>query len=252
MKQVVGATVQPRQQRSVTPMKQVVGAAIIRGGKVLATRRTTPPELAGRWELPGGKVEPGEQPDDALEREIAEELRCTIEVTAWLQGASPIGDTHLLRVATARIASGEPDPTEHDQLRWLGPDDLGDVDWLEPDRPFLAELAHVLRTAPATGLRAILFEEDDAEAVAARLRSEGYDAWLARERLAGEDDDEGHPWAVLSNAPELLLELLVDEYDGWLDREEQTGPAAGWQPPSPLELPTQPRRIKNLGSPRDL
>ena len=40
---------------------------------------------------------------------------------------------------------------------------------------------------------------------------------VERERLAGEDDDEDHPWAVLTDAPELVLELLVEEYDGWLD-----------------------------------
>lgn len=225
----------------------MVGAAVVRAGKVLATRRTAPPELAGRWEFPGGKVEPGEQPADALEREIAEELGCGIEVTGWLAGSAAIGETHELRVATVRLTRGEPDPVEHDQVRWLGPDELGDVDWLEPDRPFLPELEHLLRQASASVLRAILFEEDDAAAVAARLRAEGYDAWVTRERLAGEDDDEDHPWAVLTDAPELLLELLVDEYDGWLDRE-QSEPERGWQPPSPLELPTQPRRIKNLGS----
>lgn len=231
--------------------KQVVGAAIVRGAKVLATRRTSPPELAGRWELPGGKVEPGELPGDALEREVAEELRCHIEVTGWLDGRQPIGDTHELRVATARVRQGEPDPVEHDALRWLGADELDAVDWLEPDRPFLRQVAAVLRTGPGTVLRAILFEEDDATEVLTRLRAEGYDAWLERERLAGEDDDEDHPWAVLTDAPELLVELLVDDHDGWLDRDggEQDGPAAGWQPASPLELPTQPRRIKR--EPRD-
>jgi 8-oxo-dGTP diphosphatase len=228
--------------------KQVVGAAIIRGGRVLATRRTTPPELAGRWELPGGKVEPGERPGDALEREIAEELGCAVEVTGWLAGASAIGETHELRVATARITAGEPDPTEHDDVRWLGPDELGDVDWLEPDRPFLPELAEELRRTPSPTLRLILFDEDDAASVASRLRAEGYDAWLVRERLAGEDDDEDHPWAVLSDAPELVLEVLVDEHDGWLDREHD-GPQPGWEPPKPLELPTQPRRIKREGTP---
>ena len=234
-------------------MVAVVGAAIVRGGRVLTARRTAPPEAAGRWEFPGGKVEPGESPEAALVREIREELGCAVEVTGWLPGEVPIGERHLLTVALAVLTGdSDPDPSEHDEVRWLTAAELDDVDWLEPDRPFLAELAHVLRSAPATGLRAVLFEQEDAEAVAARLRSEGYDAWLGRERLAGEDDDEGHPWAVLSDAPEMLLELLVDEHDGWLDREEQTGPGAGWQPPSPLELPTQPRRIKNLGSTRDL
>lgn len=228
--------------------KQVVGAAIVRGGRVLATRRTSPPELAGRWELPGGKVEPGERPDDALEREIAEELRCGIEVTGWLAGTTHIGDTHELRVATARLASGEPDPVEHDQTRWLGPDELDDVDWLEPDRPFLAEIRQVLATTSTSGLRAIVFDEDDATAIEARLRADGFDAWVERERLAGEDDDEDHPWAVLSDAPELVLEVLVDEYDGWLDREHD-GPRPGWTPPKPLDLPTQPRRIKREGTP---
>ena len=68
-------------------------------------------------------------------------------------------------------------------------------------------------------MRGIFFDEDDAAAVVARLRSAGYDASVARERLAGEDDDEDHPWAVLTDAPELVLELLVDEYDGWLDAD---------------------------------
>ncbi|WP_241238316.1 (deoxy)nucleoside triphosphate pyrophosphohydrolase [Nocardioides pantholopis] len=228
--------------------RTVVAAAIMQNGRVLATRRTAPPELAGRWELPGGKVEPGERPDDAVEREIAEELGCGIEVTGWLAGAVPIGSAHVLRVATARLTGVEPTPGEHDALRWLGPDELDPahpdaVDWLEPDRPFLTELAALLRDRPAgTGLRAILFEEDDARAVLARLRADGYDAELVRERLAGEDDDEDHPWAVLSDAPEPVLELLVDEHDGWLDREHQD-PAGGSTRHDPLELPTEPRRL---------
>lgn len=123
------------QQRAV-----VVGAAILRSGTVLATRRTAPPEAAGRWEFPGGKVEPGELPEAALVREIREELGCDVEVTGWLAGEAPIGDHHALRVATCAITRGDPDPVEHDATRWLTPDQLDDVDWLEPDRPFLPEL----------------------------------------------------------------------------------------------------------------
>lgn len=70
-------------------MSVVVGAAIVRDGCVLAARRTTPPEAAGRWEFPGGKVEAGESASAALVREIAEELGCTIEVDAWLAGVVP-------------------------------------------------------------------------------------------------------------------------------------------------------------------
>ena len=134
-------------------MKLVVGAAVVRDGRVLACRRTSPPEAAGRWEFPGGKVEPGEKPDAALVRELHEELGVEATVTAWLDGAAAIGATHELRVAVVAI-SGEPAPVEHDAVRWLGPDELDGVDWLEPDRPFLAELAGRLSlTAPGGGSR---------------------------------------------------------------------------------------------------
>ena len=94
-------------------------------------------------------------------------------------------------------------------------------------------------------MRGIFFDEDDARAVVARLVRDGYDASAVRERLAGEDDDEDHPWAVLTDAPEPLLELLVEEYDGWLDVED-TGPAAATPPVvPPPDLPDAPRRIKN-------
>jgi 8-oxo-dGTP diphosphatase len=125
-------------------MQQVVGAALVRDGRVLAARRTTPAEAAGRWEFPGGKVEEGETPDAALVREIAEELGVAIEVRRWLTGAVPIGTSYELVVAIAVISSGEPQPVEHDEVRWLGADELDDVDWLDPDQPFLRELRQVL------------------------------------------------------------------------------------------------------------
>jgi len=90
-------------------------------------------------------------------------------------------------------------------------------------------------TAPAPA-RAVFFDEDAALAVASRLAGDGFTAAVVRERLAGEDDDEDHPWAVLSDAPEVVLELLVERYDGWLDLPEP--------PPArpPLDLPSAPRR----------
>ena len=124
-------------------MRLVVGAAVVRDGRVLACRRTAPPAAAGRWEFPGGKVEPGESPEVALARELHEELGVEATVTAWLDGVAAIGDAHQLRVALVAVA-GEPVPVEHDAVRWLGASELGAVDWLEPDRPFLAELARHL------------------------------------------------------------------------------------------------------------
>ncbi len=130
----------------IHPPRSVVGAAILRDGRVLAARRTSPAEAAGRWEFPGGKVEPGETPESALVREVAEELGCQVEVSGWLAGEVPIGASHTLAVARARLVDGEPDPVEHDLVRWLGAAELDDVDWLEADRPFLAEVGETLTT----------------------------------------------------------------------------------------------------------
>ena len=122
----------------------VVGAAIVRDGRVLAARRTAPASAAGRWEFPGGKVEEGETDAESLVREITEELGVAVTVVRWLTGSAPIGDRHLLRVAVASMDGGEPVPTEHDAVRWLAGHELGEVDWLAPDRPFLVELSHLL------------------------------------------------------------------------------------------------------------
>jgi 8-oxo-dGTP diphosphatase len=122
----------------------VVGAAVVRHGRVLAARRTTPPEVAGAWELPGGKVEAGERPDEALVREVREELGCTVKVTRPLAGTTEIRPGYLLRVLVAELIEGEPTPREHDAVRWLGPEELDQVPWLGPDRPFLAELRELL------------------------------------------------------------------------------------------------------------
>lgn len=122
----------------------MVGVALLHRGRVLAARRATPPELAGGWELPGGKVETGEDPAAAAVREITEELGCTVEVTGWLDGSSAISTGLSLRVATARLVDGDPVPTEHDAVRWLRAEELDDVGWLPADLPFLPRLREVL------------------------------------------------------------------------------------------------------------
>ena len=83
-------------------MREVVGVALLDARRVLAARRAFPSHLAGSWELPGGKVEPGEDPAATAVREIAEELGCGIEVTGWLEGESRIEPSGRARRDRAR------------------------------------------------------------------------------------------------------------------------------------------------------
>jgi 8-oxo-dGTP diphosphatase len=123
----------------------VVGGAVLRDGRVLASRRTEPPRLAGLWEFPGGKVEPGEDDGQALVRELREELRVEVEVGERLGGDLPIGATAVLRVYVCRLLDGEPSLVDHDEHRWLGADDLLDVPWIPVDLPLVEQLRGRLR-----------------------------------------------------------------------------------------------------------
>ncbi|WP_078912340.1 (deoxy)nucleoside triphosphate pyrophosphohydrolase [Streptomyces sp. NRRL S-646] len=121
----------------------VVGAALFDGGRLLAARRSAPPELAGRWELPGGKVEQGETPDAALVRELREELGVDAEAVARVPGEWPLKPPYVLHVWTARLRPASPAPKplqDHDELRWLTPAEIWDVPWLDQDIPAVREL----------------------------------------------------------------------------------------------------------------
>ncbi len=114
----------------------VVGAAIIDCGRLLAARRTDPPALAGGWEFPGGKVEPGESDEQALVRECREELGVEIGLRERVGGDWPLMPGVTLRVWLADLVSGTPEPIEdHDAVRWLAPHELFDVAWLPADLP---------------------------------------------------------------------------------------------------------------------
>ncbi|GAB2724787.1 (deoxy)nucleoside triphosphate pyrophosphohydrolase [Streptomyces bullii] len=129
----------------------VVGAALVDGGRLLAARRSAPVELAGRWELPGGKVEAGERADAALVRELREELGVDAEPGERVPGEWPLKAPYVLHVWTARLRPGSaaPEPLEdHDRLRWLTPAEIWDVDWLDQDVPAVrATLTHLGLTA---------------------------------------------------------------------------------------------------------
>ncbi|GAB3143473.1 NUDIX domain-containing protein [Micromonospora sonneratiae] len=128
------------------PPRVIVGAAIIVGERVLAAARASPPEIAGKWEFPGGKVEPGESEAAALIRECAEELGVRIEVGEQIGPAVPVGrGRSVLKVYTARlVGDAQPRPLEHAELRWLAAHELESVPWLPADVPIVTSLRRVL------------------------------------------------------------------------------------------------------------
>lgn len=91
-------------------VRVVVGGALCHEGRLLAARRSAPPELAGRWELPGGKAEPGESVPEALVRELREELGVEAEPLERIPGEWPLRPGLVLHVWTARLLSGVPAP----------------------------------------------------------------------------------------------------------------------------------------------
>lgn len=134
------------QTEETSTSQVIVGAAIIDGGRVLACQRAEPPAMAGRWEFPGGKVEPGETEVAALVRECAEELGAHVDIGDRVGTDVPLGNGGaVLKVYSARLAGGTaPQALEHTQLRWLGRDELYTVDWLPADAPIVAALRPLL------------------------------------------------------------------------------------------------------------
>ncbi|MEO8829627.1 (deoxy)nucleoside triphosphate pyrophosphohydrolase [Lapillicoccus sp.] len=126
---------------------RVVAAAIVddlaHPIRLLAARRTEPPTLAGGWEFPGGKVDPGETRVDALHREIHEELGVTVVLGDPIpaesdDGSWPLGDRYRMDIWFAVVTEGTPRPLEdHDELRWLQAGDLYAVGWLAADLPIV-------------------------------------------------------------------------------------------------------------------
>ena len=115
-------------------MTVVVAAAIERDGRYLVARRTKPDWAAGRWEFPGGKVELGETEDQALIREILEELGVDIAVGERVPGEWPLREGLVLHLYGATLIAGEPAPLEqHDEIRWVAPSEFDEVDWLPSD-----------------------------------------------------------------------------------------------------------------------
>ena len=124
----------------------VVGAAIVLDGRCLVAKRGPDMTLPGKWEFPGGKVEPSESPEQALVREIVEELGIQIKVGRLLGrgSSSNASRTVVLDVYAATWLDGKPSPREHAALIWADAEELEDFDWAEADLPVISAVQRLL------------------------------------------------------------------------------------------------------------
>jgi 8-oxo-dGTP diphosphatase len=124
----------------------VVATALVRDGRVLVAQRRRPPELAGRWELPGGRVEPDEDEPAAVVRECREELGTEVVPDGRVGTDLPI-TAGVLRVYRARPAPDAPEPRalDHAAVRWIDAAQVPGLDWVDADRAVVADLVRLLR-----------------------------------------------------------------------------------------------------------
>ena len=125
----------------------VVAGALIVDGALLVAQRAHPPELAGRWELPGGKAAPGESDADALVRELREELGVDVAVGERLGVDVTLAPGMVLRAYRVALVAGTVHPHDHRELRWVGADDLDGLTWVPADTAWLPDLTAAMATA---------------------------------------------------------------------------------------------------------
>ena len=115
----------------------VVAAAIEKDGKIFFAQRPEGKSLGGFWEFPGGKLEAGESPEQALIREIQEELNSEIEIISFVNEASYDYDfgTVVMKTYHAKLLSGNLELLEHQNSTWLAPHELKSLNWAPVDRP---------------------------------------------------------------------------------------------------------------------
>ena len=124
---------------------KVVGAIIVKDGRIFATQRGYG-EFEGGWEFPGGKVEPGETPEQAIVREIREELATEIAVDSYFETVEyDYEKFHLsMDCYVCHVVSGKLELLEHEAAKWLGKGELNSVGWLPADVALVPKLEEML------------------------------------------------------------------------------------------------------------
>jgi len=136
-------------------MKQVTAAVLVKDGKILIAQRKLGDFLAGKWEFPGGKLEPGETPEVCLRRELREEFGVDTKIGAFIC-SSKFEYKHLpieLLAYRAEHVSGEFKLNDHDRIEWVAPAELQDYDFCSADLPVVALLAPKTGAAMPPGVR---------------------------------------------------------------------------------------------------
>ncbi|QNK90377.1 (deoxy)nucleoside triphosphate pyrophosphohydrolase [Sporosarcina sp. resist] len=126
----------------------VVGAIIENEtGKILCALRGPEMTLPNFWEFPGGKIEEGETKEEALKREVQEELGCTIEVFDQIEDTTYEYEKFIVRLETfmSKVISGTPMLSEHAEIRWVSREELPSLNWAPADIPAIEKLTNLIR-----------------------------------------------------------------------------------------------------------
>jgi 8-oxo-dGTP diphosphatase len=120
----------------------VTAAVIERDGKVLIAKRGATDRLAHKWEFPGGKIEPGETPEECLRRELYEEFGVNVQVREFICSNKHDYDHVSIELLAYRVSdvSGDPVPKEHDEIRWVRLAELAHFDFADADLPIVETL----------------------------------------------------------------------------------------------------------------
>jgi 8-oxo-dGTP diphosphatase len=140
---ILGNDAMPRNQTQRGPRRlKVLAAFLEKDGRILIAKRRSTDRFGGRWEFPGGKLEPGETPRNCLRRELMEEFGVETRIGRYLGAARSVCPAFSIELIAYEVfhLAGEFQLLDHDDLRWVLPSELSDYDLTEPDKLLLGRL----------------------------------------------------------------------------------------------------------------